>query len=88
MHGSTKCSAHLGRVGRPTLFDDATLASLYPANATYRKEYATALAWVADAQRAEGRYDDAIAAREKQIATLEQLASATADSIQSSLRPA
>jgi eukaryotic-like serine/threonine-protein kinase len=72
----TEANQHFVDAMRPI----GTLASLYPANATYRKEYATALAWVADAQRAEGRYDDAIAAREKQIATLEQLASATGDS--------
>ena len=57
-----------------------SLASLYPANATYHKEYATALAWVADSLRAQGKYDEAVAARQKQISTLDQLVSTVADS--------
>jgi tetratricopeptide (TPR) repeat protein len=44
------------------------LASLYPENVTYQNELANLLYWVAEAQRAEGRYDAAIATRERQIA--------------------
>jgi tetratricopeptide (TPR) repeat protein len=56
------------------------LASLYPANTTYQKEFATLLAWVADAQRSQGNFKAAIDARNRQIASLQQLLSAAADS--------
>ena len=56
------------------------LASLYPANTTYHKEFATLLAWVADAQRSQGNFKAAIDARNRQIASLQQLLSAAADS--------
>jgi tetratricopeptide (TPR) repeat protein len=60
------------------LFQDAlsqigTLASLYPANKTYRKEVATALAWSAEAQRAQGNLSAAIAFRERQVSALNAL---------------
>jgi tetratricopeptide (TPR) repeat protein len=66
------------------LFHDAlnqigTLASLYPANKTYRKEVATALAWSAEAQRAQGNLDAAIAFRERQISALRQLIAMSPD---------
>jgi tetratricopeptide (TPR) repeat protein len=57
-----------------------TLASLYPANKTYRKEVGTTLAWVADAQKAQGNLDRAIAVRSQQVATLTQLLAMGADS--------
>jgi tetratricopeptide (TPR) repeat protein len=56
------------------------LASLYPSNTTYEKEYATVLAWVADAQRSLGNLPAAIAGRQRQIAALEQFVAATSDS--------
>jgi tetratricopeptide (TPR) repeat protein len=48
------------------------LASLYPADATYQKEFATELAWIADTQRSEGNFGGAIGTRKRQISTLEQ----------------
>lgn len=56
------------------------LASLYPANTSYQKEFATLLAWVADAQRSQGNLTAAAAARKRQIASLEQLLATAADS--------
>jgi tetratricopeptide (TPR) repeat protein len=56
------------------------LASLYPANTTYQKEFGTLVAWIADAQRSQGNYASAIAARERQISGLEQMLSSAADS--------
>jgi eukaryotic-like serine/threonine-protein kinase len=57
-----------------------TLASLYPANKTYRKEVATTLAWVADAQRAQGNLQGAIASRTRQVHWLTELLGSGADS--------
>jgi|tagenome__1003787_1003787.scaffolds.fasta_scaffold20969135_2 tetratricopeptide (TPR) repeat protein len=67
------------------LFENAAspmekLASLYPGNTTYQKELSTALAWVADAQRSQGRLDAAIATRERQVAILDRLLGTTNDS--------
>jgi tetratricopeptide (TPR) repeat protein len=56
------------------------LASLYPGNVTYQKEFANDLAWVADAQRAEGKLDGAVVARERQIAVLNRLMVTAVDS--------
>lgn len=56
------------------------LASLYPNNGTYQKEFANDLAWVADAQRAEGKLDAAAATRERQISLLDRLIATAADS--------
>ena len=44
-----------------------------PGNEEYRKGVAESLAWLADAHRAVGRYDDAIAVRKRDIALLQQL---------------
>ncbi len=55
------------------------LASLYPDNSTYQKEFANDLAWVADAQRAEGKLDAAAATRERQISLLNRLIATAAD---------
>jgi tetratricopeptide (TPR) repeat protein len=56
------------------------LAALYPANTTYQKEYGTLQAWSADAQRGEGNFPGAIAARERQIAALDRVVARAADS--------
>jgi tetratricopeptide (TPR) repeat protein len=52
------------------------LAAIDPGNLTYRKELATVLAWLADAQRARGYLDQAIALRERQISLLDQAVAA------------
>lgn len=54
------------------------LASLYPANATYQNELGTVTAWIADAQRAQGKFNEAIAARERQISLLERMTASSA----------
>jgi tetratricopeptide (TPR) repeat protein len=59
----------------------AALSSLYPANKAYRRELGTAMAWVADAQRAQGNFDAAVAMRTRQVATLNQLLAMGADSL-------
>jgi tetratricopeptide (TPR) repeat protein len=56
------------------------LASLYPANTIYQKEFANDLAWIADAQRAQGKLNAAAATRQRQIAVLDQLLATAADS--------
>jgi tetratricopeptide (TPR) repeat protein len=56
------------------------LASLYPDNRTFQKEFATVLAWDADAQRSQGHLNAAINARQRQIAVLERLLSKSPDS--------
>nr|NUR37854.1 TIR domain-containing protein [Sphingomonas sp.] len=56
------------------------LISLYPTNQTYQKEFATVLAWMADAARAQGQLDGAITARGRQIATLNKLLISTGGS--------
>jgi tetratricopeptide (TPR) repeat protein len=50
-----------------------------PGNTEYRKSIGESLAWLADAQSALGRYDDAISARQQDIALLERLLAATGD---------
>jgi len=76
------------------LFDGAAgpmekLSSVYPGDKTYKKEFATAMAWVADAHRGLGDLDGAIAARQRQVATLDQLmASGSGTDIQARLVPA
>jgi tetratricopeptide (TPR) repeat protein len=51
-----------------------SLAAVDPGNLTYRKELATLLAWQADAERAQGHLDQAIALRRRQIGLLNQAA--------------
>jgi tetratricopeptide (TPR) repeat protein len=46
------------------------VASLDGANVTYRKELANLLGWSADAERDRGRFDSAIALRERQVGLL------------------
>lgn len=41
-------------------------------NSDYKREYSTLLAWLADSYAAQGKFDRAVAAREKQIAFLRQ----------------
>jgi eukaryotic-like serine/threonine-protein kinase len=55
------------------------IATADPANLTYRKSVAESLAWLADAQRATGRYSDAIASRQRDAALLEDLLKRTQD---------
>ena len=56
------------------------LASLYPSNMTYQKEYANLQAWIADTQRSQGNFDAAIAMRRQQIAGLNHLMDVAPDS--------
>jgi tetratricopeptide (TPR) repeat protein len=56
------------------------LASLYPANMSYQKEFSNALAWLADTQRSQGDLDGAIATRERQVSALSRLLDVAADS--------
>jgi tetratricopeptide (TPR) repeat protein len=56
------------------------LMSFYPDDSSYQKEFATVLAWIADAQQSEGNLAAAIGARQRQIAVLNQLLDKTADS--------
>lgn len=56
------------------------LASLYPANTSYEKEYSTVMAWAGDAQRSLGNFAGAVTARRRQIAALEHFVAATSDS--------
>lgn len=56
------------------------LASLYPQNIEYQKEYANLLSWIADAQRSQGNFDGAISMRERQISALNHLMDVAADS--------
>jgi eukaryotic-like serine/threonine-protein kinase len=55
------------------------LASLYPDNVGYQKEFATMLAWVADVQRSQGRLDGAIATRQRQVSFLSGLLEKVSD---------
>jgi tetratricopeptide (TPR) repeat protein len=77
-----------------TLFEGAAvpmekLSAVYPDDRTYEKEYATALAWAADAHRGLGDLEGATAIREKQIATLDQLMrAAPGTNVQARLVPA
>jgi tetratricopeptide (TPR) repeat protein len=50
-----------------------------PSNEDYRKSVAESLAWLADARRALGQYDAAIAARQRDVALLEALYARTND---------
>lgn len=47
----------------------------------YKKEFGNVLAWLADAERATGRLDQAVATRQQQIATLEQAIAAGSDDV-------
>ena len=56
------------------------LASLYPANTSYQKEFSNALAWLADTQRSQGDLDAAISTRERQVSSLNRMLDVAADS--------
>ena len=58
------------------------LASLDPSNPAYQREVGTILSWVAEAERDQGNYDSAIAARERQLALVEDLISRGATDVQ------
>ncbi|MEO5971829.1 MAG: toll/interleukin-1 receptor domain-containing protein [Sphingomicrobium sp.] len=53
-----------------------SLAAAAPANPAYQKMLSEGLAWLAEAREKEGRLDDALAQRERQIALLDRLISA------------
>jgi tetratricopeptide (TPR) repeat protein len=53
-----------------------SLAAVNPNNLTFRKELGTVLAWLADARRAQGNLDEAIALRERQVSLLSQAVAA------------
>ena len=55
------------------------LASVDPNNVTYQKSLAEGLAWLADTKLAEGRANEAIALRQRQIALLTRLEAANDD---------
>ncbi len=50
-----------------------SLVTIDPANRDYQREFVNVLGWLADARRSEGRLDDAIFIRQKQISYLEQI---------------
>ena len=54
-------------------------AAAEPGNSEYRKNLSQTLAWLADSQRSEGRLDDAIAQRERQVSMLSRLATTGGD---------
>jgi tetratricopeptide (TPR) repeat protein len=58
------------------------LASLDPENLGYQGEVGTVLSWLAEAERAQGNYESAIAAREQQLALVEGLLSKGAADVQ------
>lgn len=58
------------------------LASLDPSNPAYQREVGTIWSWVAEAERDQGNYDSAIAARERQLALVEDLISRGATDVQ------
>jgi tetratricopeptide (TPR) repeat protein len=58
------------------------LASLDPSNPAYQREVGTILSWVAEAERDQGNSDSAIAARERQLALVEDLISRGATDVQ------
>jgi tetratricopeptide (TPR) repeat protein len=58
------------------------LASLDPHNIDYQIEVGNVLSWVAEAERAQGNYDAAIATRERQLSLLEELINGGAQDVQ------
>ena len=72
-----------------TLQPMQSLAAVDPANSQYQEEVNKALGWLADAQLALGRLDDAIAIRQKQVGYLERLLGRSSDvALQQQLIPA
>ena len=58
------------------------LASLEPANLVYQREVGTVLSWLAETDRATGRYESGIAYRERQLALIQTLQSRGATDVQ------
>jgi tetratricopeptide (TPR) repeat protein len=63
--------ADASRVFRQALVTSEGLAASDPRNQEYQKTLPESLAWLADAQFGEGRLDEAIAKRERQVALLD-----------------
>ena len=61
------------RVFQRALVTSEALAAADPKNQEFQKTLPEALAWLADAQFGEGKIDDAIAKRERQVALLESM---------------
>jgi tetratricopeptide (TPR) repeat protein len=57
----------------------AALTTANPNNSEYQKSLTEAQSWLADAEKAEGKLDEAIALRERHIALLQQLLARTGD---------
>ena len=55
------------------------LAAAQPGNSEYQKNLAETMAWLGDARRSEGKLDEAIAQRERQVALLGRLATVGGD---------
>jgi tetratricopeptide (TPR) repeat protein len=64
--------AEAGRQFASALGPMQSLANFDPTNGEYRREVSNVLGWLADARRAEGRADEAIALRQRQVLLLEQ----------------
>jgi tetratricopeptide (TPR) repeat protein len=62
-----------GGVFANALADRERLVAAYPANEQYRKAVSEVLAWLSEARENEGRLDDALAQRERQISMLEPI---------------
>jgi tetratricopeptide (TPR) repeat protein len=62
------------------------LAAADPSNGDYQREVPEALAWVSDAEMAEGKLSETVAVREQHVALLNQLLSRGADDIYYRLR--
>ena len=81
--------ADAARQFREALRTIDAIATADPTNRDYQASVAESLAWLADAERAIGNYDGAIAARRRGIAVLERLLAETRDvSYQQRLIPA
>ena len=65
-----------GRQLEQALTTIQSLATADPGNADYQKSYLESLAWLAQARFSDGRLDDAIALRERQVALLDRLTGA------------
>jgi len=55
------------------------VAAADPRNRDYQQNFSTSLAWLADARRSEGKLDEAIAQRERQVALLDRLVARNRD---------
>jgi tetratricopeptide (TPR) repeat protein len=57
----------------------SALATANPKNGEYQKSLTEAQSWLADAEKAEGKLDDAVALRERHVALLQRLLAQTGD---------